>query len=235
MSTVDFLFLTKINIFMNLQKVYETFDKHAEYSENNKTVTLQEFASFLITEQNDDMGNEERKVSAFMRDFLKDPQRDIEEPFFTLSEFLDFLFSKQNDLWDSAKDVVYQDMSRPLAHYWIASSHNTYLMGDQFSSESSVEAYVRCLRMGCRCIELDCWDGPDGMPFIYHGHTLTTKIKFMDVIRTIKEHAFVTSEYPLILSIEDNCSVPQQRKMAAAMKVSSATTNFLVKLENWHL
>lgn len=42
-----------------------------------------------------------------------------------LPEFLDFLFSKQNDLWDPKKDIVYQDMTRPLSHYWIASSHNT--------------------------------------------------------------------------------------------------------------
>lgn len=43
-------------------------------------------------------------------------------------------------------------------------------------------------------LAVDCWDGPDGMPVIYHGHTLTTKIKFSDVLVTIKEHAFVTSE-----------------------------------------
>ncbi len=63
---------------------------------------------------------------------------------------------------------------------------------------------------------MDCWDGPDGKPLIYHGRTLTSKIRFIDVILTIKEHAFATSEYPVILSIENHCSVKQQQYMAAA-------------------
>lgn len=191
----------------------ENFD---HYSASKRVITLQEFQSFLVHEQQDPLGNDERVVSKFMRDYLQDPGRDAQEPYFTIFEFVDFLFSKQNQLWDLRHNQVDQDMTRPLSHYWIASSHNTYLTGDQFQSESSAEAYARCLRMGCRCIELDCWDGPDGMPYIYHGHTLTSKIKFMDVIKVIKEHAFVTSEYPVILSIEDHCTLPQQRNMAQA-------------------
>jgi hypothetical protein len=60
---------------------------------------------------------------------LQDPSRNTQQPFFYLREFLDWLFSSCNGLLEPAKKTVYQDMSRPLAHYWISSSHNTYLTG----------------------------------------------------------------------------------------------------------
>ncbi|KAG5838375.1 1-phosphatidylinositol 4,5-bisphosphate phosphodiesterase gamma-1 [Anguilla anguilla] len=182
-------------------------------------VTLENFQSFLLEYQKELWATDNNQVQEYMFKYLKDPLREIEQPFFYPEEFLTYLFSKENTIWDWKLDQVCpEDMNNPLSHYWISSSHNTYLTGDQFSSESSLEAYSRCLRMGCRCIELDCWDGPDGMPVIYHGHTLTTKIKFCDVLTTIKEHAFVTSEYPVILSIEDHCSIVQQRNMATFFK-----------------
>lgn len=193
------------------------FSDQFRYSRNGNTVTLQEFQSFLITEQNDPMGRDDKAVSKFICEFLQDIEREVQEPYMTINEFVDFLFSKQNEIWDSKAEKIYMDMKQPMSHYWIASSHNTYLTGDQFSSESSTEAYVRALRMGCRCIELDCWNGPDNLPLIFHGHTMTSKIKFKDVIKTIKEHAFVTSDYPVILSIEQNCSLEQQRNMAQAL------------------
>lgn len=181
-------------------------------------MTLQEFQKFLLDEQSDPMAKNPSVVANFIKEYVQDVQRDVAEPYLTVQEFIDFLYSSQNQIWNKNKSKIYQDMTRPLSHYWIASSHNTYLTGDQFSSESSTEAYVRALRLGCRCIELDCWDGPDNMPLIFHGHTFTSKIKFRDVIQTIKEHAFDVSEYPVILSIEQNCSLAQQRKMAQAMQ-----------------
>ncbi|XP_046842462.1 1-phosphatidylinositol 4,5-bisphosphate phosphodiesterase gamma-1-like isoform X1 [Xenia sp. Carnegie-2017] len=175
-------------------------------------IHLEQFQRFLLEEQKENFAQDISNVKEYMSKCLGVETR--EHPFFSMNQFIDYLFSRSNCVLDGTSVEVYQDMTKPLSHYWIASSHNTYLTGDQFSSESSVEAYVRCLRMGCRCIELDYWDGPDNQPVIYHGFTLTSKIKFVDVVKAIKENAFVASDYPLILSIKNHCSLLQQNIMA---------------------
>ncbi|NWX66829.1 PLCG1 phosphodiesterase, partial [Promerops cafer] len=182
-------------------------------------VSLYDFQKFLLHDQKESWASDVGVVRDYMCSYLKESSNEASDPSFQLDEFLTYLFSKENMVMDAKYErVVPEEMNHPLSQYWISSSHNTYLTGDQFSSESSLEAYARCLRMGCRCIELDCWDGPDDLPIIYHGHTLTSKIKFLDVLHTIKEHAFVTSEFPIILSIEDHCSIVQQRNMASHFK-----------------
>ncbi|XP_067908704.1 1-phosphatidylinositol 4,5-bisphosphate phosphodiesterase epsilon-1-like [Heterodontus francisci] len=133
--------------------------------------------------------------------------------------FARFLMDKENVASkNDESQVIVEDLQYPLSYYYIESSHNTYLTGHQLKGESSVELYSQVLLQGCRSVELDCWDGDDGMPIIYHGHTLTTKIPFKDVIESINRSAFVNSEMPVILSIENHCSLPQQRKMAEIVK-----------------
>eukprot|EP00040_Diaphanoeca_grandis_P017343 m.90271 g.90271 ORF g.90271 m.90271 type:complete len:1366 (-) comp26381_c0_seq1:90-4187(-) len=138
----------------------------------------------------------------------------------TAREFIHFLHSSDNDVRQPSlsSTQVTMDMNQPLVHYFIASSHNTYLMGDQYKSESSPEAYIAQLRRGVRSVEIDCWNGPNDTPIVYHGYTLTKKIKFADVLPAIRNHAFWRSPYPLILSIENHCSVAQQEVMATLFK-----------------
>ncbi|XP_040285803.1 1-phosphatidylinositol 4,5-bisphosphate phosphodiesterase beta-4 isoform X1 [Bufo bufo] len=130
--------------------------------------------------------------------------------------FCRYLMSDENAPVFLDRLELYQEMEHPLAHYFISSSHNTYLTGRQFGGRSSVEMYRQVLLAGCRCVELDCWDGKgeDQEPIITHGKAMCTDILFKDVIQAIKETAFVTSEYPVILSFENHCSKYQQYKMS---------------------
>ncbi|KAI6219263.1 Phosphoinositide phospholipase C [Aphelenchoides besseyi] len=208
---------------VNLNALFQQYFRHL--SEDDQKVTFFNFYKF-VNEHGYDFGQTREETSSFLRRYFRecDISRDVPEPSMSTDEFVDFLFSAENSIFDPVNTRVVHDMNRPLTHYWIASSHNTYLTGDQLKSESSLDAYSRALMMGCRCIELDCWDGQKKSNgefaeiVIYHGYTMTSKLNLRDVLYTIKHYAFQTSDFPVILSIEDNCSVPAQRLMAQEIK-----------------
>jgi phosphatidylinositol phospholipase C, delta len=84
-------------------------------------LTRQQFADWLKTVQNQkiELAHEEYKCE----------------------EFLQIIYNHNG--FDLIKEVdpTTKDLTRPLSNYFISSSHNTYLSGNQLSSKSSTEAY----------------------------------------------------------------------------------------------
>lgn len=73
-----------------------------------------------------------------------------------LSSFLSYMSSSTANAMAPPKN---RDLSHPMSDYYISSSHNTYLTGNQLYSEASAASYKNVLLRGCRCLEIDVWDG----------------------------------------------------------------------------
>ncbi|XP_058453692.1 LOW QUALITY PROTEIN: 1-phosphatidylinositol 4,5-bisphosphate phosphodiesterase epsilon-1-like [Malaya genurostris] len=194
---------------------------------NNKVITMSTLKKFLETRQMEVLCDED--VKAIIQRHEPEAVQRIENCL-SFEGFARYMIDKNNYAFLSELMPESSYMNLPLSQYYIASSHNTYLTGHQLKGESSVELYSQVLLTGARCVELDCWDGDDGTPVIYHGHTFTTKIPFRAVVEAINKSAFVQSVYPVILSIENHCSVAQQQRMAHIFQSifgDKLVTNFL--------
>ena len=197
-----------------------------------------EFLTFLNSSQRDPRLNEilhpyatEEKSAALINKYEPDqtkpelqnaaePSAEDSWPRLSVDGFMWYLMSEDNLVISPERLLKTDNMEFPLSHYYIKSSHNTYLTGHQLTGKASVEMYRQVLLTGCRCIELDFWngEGANGDPYISHGYTMVNKLPARDVIQAIAECAFRTSEYPLVLSFENHCNPKQQAKIASYCK-----------------
>ncbi|KAK3020651.1 hypothetical protein RJ639_046244 [Escallonia herrerae] len=131
----------------------------------------------------------------------------------TFEDFFHFLFL--DDLNAPIKSQVHHDMTAPLQHYFIYTGHNSYLTGNQLSSDCSEIPIIKALERGVRAIELDLWpNSAKDNVHVLHGRTLTTPVTLIKCLRAIKEHAFVKSPYPVIVTLEDHLPPGLQTKVA---------------------
>lgn len=191
-------------------------------------LSLTEFLTFLRDVQLEDVDAKravwEKQFTKFVRKYRLggiEVAQDVDQAgaagaMMSEAAFVGFLTSSRNGpLVDEPHEYT---LDRPMNEYFISSSHNTYLLGRQVAGQSSVEGYISALGRGCRCVEVDCWDGSDGHPQVVHGRTLTSAISFKEVMTTINKYAFVKSSFPLWISLEVHCSPCQQALMVDIMK-----------------
>ncbi|KAK1783797.1 putative PI specific phospholipase [Copromyces sp. CBS 386.78] len=127
--------------------IHDAFKKHAvrvwkEACGGDKLLTHEKFLRFF-----------KRTQGVTTTDL---PDKDV----YTFEEFF-WAWSNNKAAWNAVRplDPNEADLTYPISNYFINSSHNTYLEGNQLSSKSSAEAYKAVLRNGCRCIEIDVWNG----------------------------------------------------------------------------
>ncbi|XVE99760.1 hypothetical protein REPUB_Repub03eG0228800 [Reevesia pubescens] len=184
-------------------EIKKLFDQYSE----NGIMSVDGLQRFLIDVQKEDKATREDAQK------IIDSVKHFHRKGLNLEGFFKYLFGDINP--PLASLGVHHDMNAPLSHYFIFTGHNSYLTGNQLSSDCSDVPIINALKSGVRVIELDIWpnSSKDDVE-VLHGRTLTTPVELIKCLRSIKEYAFVASEYPVVITLEDHLTPDLQAKVA---------------------
>ncbi|XP_027630246.1 1-phosphatidylinositol 4,5-bisphosphate phosphodiesterase zeta-1 isoform X3 [Tupaia chinensis] len=181
-------------IIAHREEIIEIFNS---YSENRRFLLEHDLVQFLKQEQYAFELNKTIALEIIQKyEPIDEVKRARQMSFEGFTRYMD---SAECLLFKHECQKVYQDMTHPLSDYFISTSHNTYLISDQLVGPSDLWGYVSALVKGCRCLEIDCWDGSQNEPIVYHGYTLTSKLLFKTVIQAIHKYAFMALKFKILV------------------------------------
>ncbi|KAL9228666.1 hypothetical protein vseg_004219 [Gypsophila vaccaria] len=204
-----------------LQPPLDVIQSFNDYAEGGPAMSAEQLRRFMVDVQGEaetttTVADAEKVVEEVMR--VKHPHifmftHHALKKSLTIDDFFTYLFSV--DINPPINSKVDQDMTCPLSHYFIYTGHNSYLTGNQLSSDCSDIPIIQALQRGVRVIELDLWPTPNKEDVhVLHGKTLTPPVELIKCLKAIKNYAFCASPYPVILTLEDHLNPKLQAKVA---------------------
>lgn len=228
---------------LNMEHETDDVDVEMEINQEEASISAVAFLSFVRSEQKEYNTSIEDvhhslvilngQITAEMESSQSPPPTDeYSSERMSRSKFIAYLTSDSNDLMDPQMgEEGYEEMTFPLSHYWINTSHDTYLacLSESFRGPKSrenlanarttdVQMYTTALLRGIRALELRTWDGF----FEYQGPVVARRkptsgntIMFADVLRAVRSFLASTPDsLPVLLCIENHCSLTNQETMA---------------------
>uniref|UniRef100_A0AA85KFN2 Phosphoinositide phospholipase C n=1 Tax=Trichobilharzia regenti TaxID=157069 RepID=A0AA85KFN2_TRIRE len=180
-----------VNFFKKVATRQEIYYILVRYSSGAEHLSAEDLKNFFESEQGRTGLTLEQCISIINR--FEPSQENRQYNLMGIDGFTSLLLSEECDIFNPVHLQVCQDMSQPITHYYIASSHKTFLLEDQLTGPCSIEGYQRALLSGCRYIELEVYDGHDGHPVVRRVNSRPPGIPIQAVLNTIHDFAFIRS------------------------------------------